>query len=58
MFHIVSKLIRYPNRFLLKLKFFKKKNLKEKFSIIYNNNYWDNTESISGPGSTLKNTKI
>jgi len=57
MFQIVSKLIRYPNRFLLKLKFFKKKNLKEKFSIIYNNNYWDNGESISGPGSTLKNTK-
>ena len=57
MLQIVSKLIRYPNRFLLKLKFFKKKNLKKKFSIIYNNNYWDNEESISGPGSTLKNTK-
>lgn len=57
MFEIITKLIRYPNRFFLKLKFFKKKKLIDKFSIIYKNNYWDNKESISGPGSTLKNTE-
>jgi len=57
MFKIISKIINHPFRILLKLKFLKKKNLKSRFSIIYNNNYWDNKESISGPGSTIKNTK-
>ena len=53
----IIKIIKYPNRFFIKLKFFKKKNLIDKFSIIYRNNYWDNKESVSGPGSTLNNTK-
>ena len=57
MFKIISKILRYPKRYLLKLKFFKAKNLNKKFSIIYKNNYWDNKESISGPGSTIENTK-
>ncbi len=57
MFKIISKLIRYPNRFLIKLKFLKQKKLNDKFSIIYKKNYWDDQESISGPGSSLKNTK-
>ena len=57
MLEIITKFIRYPNRFFLKLKFFKEPKLKDKFSIIYKNNYWDNKESVSGPGSTLKNTK-
>ena len=43
----IIKIIKYPNRFI-KLKFFKK-NLIDKFSIIYRNNYWDNKESVSGP---------
>ena len=30
---------------------------KEKFTKIYQNNYWLNTESVSGSGSTLKYTK-
>ena len=57
MLKIISKLIRYPYRFSIKLKFFNENNLKNKFSIIYNSNYWDDKESISGPGSSLKNTK-
>ena len=57
MFEIIFKILRYPSRYLLKLEFFKAEKLNKKFSIIYKNNYWDNKESISGPGSTLKNTK-
>ena len=57
MFKIISKLIRYPNRFLIKLKFLKQKKLNDKFSIIYKKNYWDDQESISGPGSSLKKYK-
>lgn len=57
MLKIISKLIKYPYRFLIKLKFFNEKGLKNKFSTIYNTNYWDNQESLSGPGSSLKNTK-
>ena len=57
MFEIIFKILRYPSRYLLKLEFFRVKKLNEKFSIIYKNNYWDNKESISGPGSTLKNTQ-
>lgn len=57
MIKIISKLIRYPYRQIIKLKFFKQSKLKNRFSIIYNYNYWDDKESISGPGSSLKNTK-
>ena len=57
MIKIFIKIIKYPFRYFIKLKFFKETSIKNKFSIIYNNNYWDNKESFSGPGSTLKNTK-
>ncbi len=57
MIKILLKIIKYPFRFFIKLQFLKEQSLKNKFSIIYKNNYWDNKESISGPGSTLKNTK-
>jgi hypothetical protein len=33
------------------------KNIEEKFTWIYRNNFWDNGESISGKGSTLYATK-
>jgi len=55
MIKIFFKIIRYPFRFFIKLKFFKETSIKNKFSIIYKNNYWDNKESFSGPGSTLEN---
>lgn len=35
-----------------------KKNVKKTFKEIYQNNYWKSTESISGPGSELKQTEI
>ena len=54
--NIIIKLIRYPQRLLIKLNFFNKKNLKERFSIIHESNYWDCSETVSGPGSTIKNT--
>jgi 2-polyprenyl-3-methyl-5-hydroxy-6-metoxy-1,4-benzoquinol methylase len=57
MLKIIPKLIKYPYRLLIKLRFLNEKGLKNKFSTIYNNNYWDNKESLSGPGSSLKNTK-
>ena len=50
------KLMKYPFRLLIKSKFINKKKLKDKFLIIYESNYWDNSETVSGPGSTLKNT--
>tara|TARA_Y100000591_G_scaffold116525_1_gene99596 strand:+ start:26 stop:739 length:714 start_codon:yes stop_codon:yes gene_type:complete len=57
MLETIFKILRYPRRYLLKVEFFKAVKLNEKFSIIYKNNYWDNKESISGPGSTIKNTR-
>ena len=54
--NILSKLIRYPFRLFIKSKFINKKKLKDRFLIIYKNNYWDNSETVSGPGSTLKTT--
>ena len=53
---ILIKLIRYPFRLFIKSKFAKEKSLKNRFSIIHKNNYWDNSETVSGPGSTIKNT--
>ena len=37
---------------------FSKHNIKERFEIIYNENYWESSESRSGIGSEIKNTKI
>jgi hypothetical protein len=54
--NILFKLIRYPFRLFIKSKFINKKKLKDRFLIIYKNNYWDNSETVSGPGSTLKTT--
>ena len=54
--NIIIKLINYPKRLLIKSKFISKQNLKDRFSIIHKNNYWDNSETVSGPGSTMKNT--
>ena len=36
---------------------FSKHNIKERFEIIYNENYWESKESRSGIGSEIKNTK-
>ena len=54
--NVIIKLINYPKRLLIKSKFISKPNLKDRFSIIHKNNYWDNSETVSGPGSTMKNT--
>ena len=54
--NILVKLIRYPFRLFVKSKFSKENSLKNRFTIIHKNNYWDNNETVSGPGSTLKNT--
>ena len=54
--NVIIKLINYPKRLLIKSKFISKPNLKDRFSIIYKSNYWDNSETVSGPGSTMKNT--
>ena len=54
--NILFKLIRYPFRLFIKSKFINEKKLNDRFLIIYKNNYWDNSETVSGPGSTLKNT--
>lgn len=54
--NIIIKLIRYPFRLIIKSKFIKQKSLKNRFLMIYKSNYWDNEETVSGPGSTIKNT--
>jgi len=36
----------------------KDKNIKKIFSEIYRSNYWGDKESVSGPGSNNKNTKL
>ena len=54
--NILSKLIRYPFRLFIKSKFINKKKLKDRFLIIYKNNYWENSETVSGRGSNLKTT--
>ena len=40
-----------------KQKTFSNKNIREVFTYIYKNNYWNNAESVSGPGSTIEHTK-
>ena len=35
-----------------------KKSVKKTFNEIYENNYWNSSESISGPGSELKQTEL
>lgn len=40
-----------------KQKTFSNKNIREVFTYIYKNNYWNNPESVSGPGSTIGHTK-
>lgn len=36
---------------------FKNKSVEEIFTLIYNTKYWNNIESISGPGSSIKQTE-
>ncbi|MBT8568911.1 class I SAM-dependent methyltransferase [Polynucleobacter paneuropaeus] len=56
-----SKIFKYPiKRMLLNSKsqkIFNKKNIEDRFTSIYSENYWGNTESVSGDGSTLEYTK-
>ena len=59
-FGILKKIILYPYTFYLykkNTKFLSLKNNKDRFTEIYKSNYWDNDESVSGPGSTIKNTE-
>lgn len=59
--NIIIKILFYPlvigrNKFLEK-KIFKKKNNKDVFTEIFNTNYWNDNESKSGTGSSLKSTE-
>ena len=53
MYKIVKYLL---NKIIIK-KIISKNDLKKRFEIIYNQNYWGDNESISGPGSNKKNSK-
>jgi hypothetical protein len=60
----VSRLFNAPvrriNKILFKKKdyfFFSLKSSKERFDFIYKTNFWGSTESISGAGSEIRNTK-
>ena len=54
-----NRLIRMYQQFKknYKQKTFSNKNIREVFTYIYKNNYWNNAESVSGPGSTIGHTK-
>jgi hypothetical protein len=50
-------LINFYKKFTFYKKIASNNNVEEKFTWIYQNNFWDNSESISGKGSTLDATK-
>ena len=61
---IISKPLRILNKYNaykkfnnLKKEIFYQNSIKDKFSYIYSSHYWPSKESVSGPGSELKNTK-
>lgn len=61
---IISKPLRILNKYNaykkfnnLKKEIFYQNSIKDKFSYIYSSHYWPSRESVSGPGSELKNTK-
>ena len=58
---LITKILFYPfvksRNKLLEKKIFKKKNSKDIFTEIYNTNYWNDKESKSGTGSSLKSTE-
>ena len=53
----IDKKIAYRNFIKSRNKIFDHKSIKDRFSYIYSAHYWPSNESVSGPGSELKNTK-
>ena len=53
----LQKIINYPLKLYKKSKILKKKKLSDRFEYIYKNNYWGDPESVSGPGSSFKNSE-
>ena len=56
-FRFIDKKIAYRNFIKSRNKIFDHKSIKDRFSYIYSAHYWPSNESVSGPGSELKNTK-
>ena len=54
---MISKIAKFLFRKIAKKTILKKKSLSEKFTKIYQINYWSDAESASGPGSNMKNAK-
>ena len=52
----LQKMINYPFKLYTKLEILKKKKLSDRFNYIYKKNYWGDLESVSGPGSSFKNS--
>ena len=52
----ILKILYLPYKIIKKSKILKKKKLTERFEQIYKENFWDNAESVSGPGSSFKNS--
>tara|TARA_B100001175_G_C19503364_1_gene639473 strand:+ start:399 stop:1085 length:687 start_codon:yes stop_codon:yes gene_type:complete len=53
----LQKIINYPLKIYTKSKILQKKKLSDRFNYIYRENYWGDLESVSGPGSSLKNSR-
>ncbi len=53
-----KKIINYPLKLYVKSEILKKKKLSDRFNHIYEKNYWGDLESVSGPGSSYKNSHM
>lgn len=59
-FAVLKSIVLIPTRLhkhLLRFKLSRVRNLKDRFTMIYDTNYWSSNESVSGEGSELRNTE-
>ena len=54
---MLKKILNFPIKIFRKSNILKKEKLSERFNEIYKKNYWGDFQSVSGPGSSLKNSK-
>ncbi len=54
---MLKKIFNFPIKIFVKSNILKKEKLSERFNEIYRKNYWGDFQSVSGPGSSLKNSK-
>ena len=55
---MLKKIFYFPIKIFVKSNILKKEKLTERFNEIYKKNYWGDFQSVSGPGSSLKNSML